>query len=387
MTQYRYIQRHFDELILECFKWVDSPNEERIIKAVNNWDESTWNNYRLVLMVQGLGPYIYYKISNFDSYSSIPQEFASWISNQYQYNKLRIERVHSNLQSILREAKLAGIEAMPLKGSILTTGYYPQPENRPMADIDILIHPKNMLEMDNILVKLGYRNKMRFSQFTHHEIYIKQDDEQVIYWEGEHPDNPIPVEIHAQLKKNIWGSDGAVDMTDMMWEDCIASDILGEPAFFPSNINLFTHLSVHAMEHHFRQAGRIIQWLDLILLAPSISNLGEINYPNRVYPPLKFIKRALPYLSNKIDINCLVTRVNRHIRYWSDTVPLDRRSGLAYAKSRKSLNKTQSRWSRWKPYPWRVVIVYDEGPIAQMYLKYLRLIITRAINLIKIKLL
>ena len=49
--------------------------------------------------------------------------------------------MHDELAAILAAAAAAGIEVMPLKGALLTTMPGCRPVRRPMADLDLLVHP------------------------------------------------------------------------------------------------------------------------------------------------------------------------------------------------------------------------------------------------------
>lgn len=128
------ILHHYDQMITESLKWINIPKESYLSTASKTWKDSTWFDFKIALAAQGLGLYLYHCINQMEYFLSLPQHFAAWIVNQSRLNKVRIERIHSMIHTILRETSRIGIKVMPLKGSLLTTHHYPQPEIRPMAD-------------------------------------------------------------------------------------------------------------------------------------------------------------------------------------------------------------------------------------------------------------
>ena len=166
----------------------------------------------------------------------------------------------------------------------------------------------------------------------------------------------------------------------MMWESARSGKILGERVFIPKPKCLFTHLAIHAFEHLFSHTGRIIQWLDLVLLSPLINSFEDLPHPNRVYPPLRFINRALPKHADRIKTNQMAKRVNYHILKWSKSVPLNRHCGPVCPTHVRALVRLRLRWNRWKPSTWRMTIVYGEKPTVLLYLKQIRQIISKCMT-------
>jgi Uncharacterised nucleotidyltransferase len=69
----------------------------------------------------------------------------------------RNETAQVRLLSILRALHRAGIPTMVLKGAALIASYYPRPGLRPMSDIDVAVHGRDVAAAVSCLESLGGR--------------------------------------------------------------------------------------------------------------------------------------------------------------------------------------------------------------------------------------
>ena len=67
-------------------------------------------------------------------------------------NRLLLEE----LQRVAQAAADLGIEIMPLKGAHLAPRLYPAPAFRPLSDLDLLIHPRDVARLGALLQSMGY---------------------------------------------------------------------------------------------------------------------------------------------------------------------------------------------------------------------------------------
>lgn len=76
------------------------------------------------------------------------------------------------LGEIVGALQLAGIDYLVLKGGVLAHMIYPSPDLRPMGDLDILVHPTNVVEAQIVLRSLGFDAPLihgeRALRFHHH---------------------------------------------------------------------------------------------------------------------------------------------------------------------------------------------------------------------------
>ena len=83
----------------------------------------------------------------------------------------RTRRMLDACNEIMVAFRQAGIETMLLKGAVLAPLYYPNPLLRPLADLDLLIHPKDIVASRKImLTQLGYRY---YSRSAEDEVYLR----------------------------------------------------------------------------------------------------------------------------------------------------------------------------------------------------------------------
>lgn len=67
-------------------------------------------------------------------------------------NRLLLEELHR----VARAAAGLGIEVMPLKGAHLAPWLYRTPALRPLSDLDLLIHPRDIARLGGLLQSIGY---------------------------------------------------------------------------------------------------------------------------------------------------------------------------------------------------------------------------------------
>lgn len=331
-----------------------------------------WYRLRTVLVRQGLGPYFAGILPGSALHHAFPPEFKDWLASESLRNQQRIQRMHLNLERILAAASDSRIPVMPLKGSLLTHLVYPVSSWRPMADLDLLIFPHHLEAMTAALVALGYRQLPEKSSYARHTKFIDPLHEKVVFWDGEHPDNPSPVEIHTQIHRPYWGDVESPDLTTLLWESSTPSRLMGAPVAIPSNLALLTHLCLHATLDLLTQKARIIQFLDIALVAPSIAEWEYLLYPRITCPPLFLAARLFPHLFENINLSILSTRIPASIARHFQSVPIDERCGLV-SNPVPQVHQARFRlhWDRWKPFPWRFQLVYGEIPYLAALAKHL----------------
>jgi hypothetical protein len=264
---------------------------------------------------------------------------------------------------------------MPLKGSLLTTLYYPSAALRPMADIDLLIGPQDLAAMRTILQDLGYLYVKLPDEYQNEYRFIHPTARRIVDPHSEHPDNPRPVEVHTGLRSGVWGGAGTYDVTTQVWSTAQVTTLLGEQAWTPTPEHLLTSLVTHAFRHFFRNEGRVIQWLDLAYVAPSVAHIPT-DQANWSYPVYRMAQRALPGRFTTLDLTPLATATHPRIRRWSETVPLDAACGLTVAtvapefRNRSLAGRLSTAWDQWRPNPWRLALVFGDTPVALAYGRY-----------------
>jgi hypothetical protein len=331
------------------------------------WIEENLETIEKLILVQGVGPYLFISGSK---ESSANTSLYGWLEKLYAANLSRIERMHSELHDVLLQASRIGIAVMPLKGSLLTTRYYP-PGIRPMADIDLLVEPVQFPRLRTVLEELGYQLIKSKTFYSNNYTFLKQENKQVVARDTEHPDNPRPIEVHTQLLMHMLGRSGEIDLTEIMWKDSFQIDIFNQKAISPTLEALYTHLALHAAGHLFTQTGRIMQLLDLALISDNVNAKLIFEYADRIFVPLKLASRLFPSRLSLEDFSPLKDLVDPRIKNWSSRVPIDDRCGLMTNIQGPERRRVQQMINRWKPLPWRLIFTYGSIPLTRAYIKYL----------------
>ena len=239
--------------------------------------------FPLICMVHGIGPLLY-QVSSEQlavsseqlavsslSVSQSPNLSTTWLADQYTLNQQRISRFHEELHDILALFARHGVDVMPLKGAILSTSYYEDPALRPMSDLDLLVRPDHLTQAAVLLGQLGYEPESR--NWKHIEL-SKPNNRQVVNYEGEHPDNPRRLDLHAYCHEMFAGP--RVDLTEGMWANATAGTLLGQPAWLPHPDWLWLHLLLHTSGNIWGNRLRLINLVDLVQVGMG-RNTGSVS--------------------------------------------------------------------------------------------------------------
>ncbi len=314
-----------------------------------------------LIFMQGVGPSLHQSISSAARLASaIPAVLRDYLANQLVLNSLRIERIHTELAAILAKASRMGIEVMPLKGSLLTTQGQIDARLRPMADIDLLIRPNDRQAIGRLLEVCGYRQDAPTTFYVHHDCYSRPQD-YVASREGEHPDNPIPIEVHTSLRRILWGDYFIPDLSTNLWENAYLGVILGQPALIPDGEAHYAYLVIHALVHLIAYQGRLTHWLDVAQLAPMIPDFSRLPHPNLLYPVIRLASRALPGTFRGTGLSAMADLAQPRVRHWANYIPLNGHCGLL--DHFRTLSWIEGRWEYWHPNVIRLSLAYPETPL------------------------
>jgi hypothetical protein len=169
-----------------------------------------------------------------------------------------IERLLGDLDTMARST---GTPFVPLKGAALYgLGIYRAGE-RPMGDVDLLVHEGGLKSIAGALEKCGY---VHTSTTWRHQVFkpVRTSVPQRVL-PGEHIDNPIRVEVHTQIAERLPLAE--TDITQLMLDEPHP----GQNAY-PSRARLMMHLLLHASGNMRARALRFIQLHDIALLAQTL---------------------------------------------------------------------------------------------------------------------
>ncbi|MCQ3975964.1 MAG: hypothetical protein DPW09_21220 [Anaerolineae bacterium] len=288
-----------------------------------HWSAAAWQTFQFASRVHGVAPLLHIPLA---AASWLDESTRSWLDEQYQLNSQRLTRMQTELQEILALFNRRHIPLLPLKGSILAPLYYPDPGLRPMADLDVLIHPADFAASARLLAELGYRQE---TVHWKHTEFCKPDNRQVVSTNGEHPDNPRKLELHLRCRETFGGP--TVELTGLMWANAAPGTLLGQPALLPRPEALWLHLLVHATYHIWQGKGRLIHLYDLALLVPHLDDPWpwlEAVDGRFTYPALALLKKYFPAAVEDSLLAAQHPRVSASFRRWVDSLDLVNTSHL-----------------------------------------------------------
>lgn len=154
--------------------------------------------------------------------------------------------IYRDLEHALQVLESAGVAVMLLKGVALAQTIYPTIADRPMADVDLLVHPCDRDRAGSALVAAGYRvvpePEQRFSPFD------TEFTGEMVFRRG----HGVWIEVHWELTPAEWMRHLiALDM-EALWRDAIPLQVNGQRALQLSPPDTLLHLCLHLAVHGFR---------------------------------------------------------------------------------------------------------------------------------------
>jgi hypothetical protein len=349
-------------LVRELAGWLDGipPAAGERVAA---WSDATWERFRQHIVMQGLGAVLARHARAPGVDAMLPSSLRDWLEEQERRNGLRVDRMQGELAAILREAAARGVDVIPLKGAYLFAVDAVDPRRRPVADLDVLIRPADRRSFRAVLRSLGYHPDRRVRVRVRPQPWYGPGGRTVVARDGEHPDNPRPIEVHVAVHRHSWEWLDDDALTSVAWATARPGTLLGEPALLPPIELVFEHLAVHATIGLMRGRARLIQWLDLALLARAGAAPTRWHLPHLAYPALELAARAIPDLREHVDIVGLARANAPAAVSWARTVPPNRYAGL---ESKRPVFPPRGRGGtleRWRPSRLRLGVAYGPVPL------------------------
>jgi hypothetical protein len=165
-------------------------------------------------------------------------------------------RREAQTEALLSALAAAGICVVPLKGTWLAAHVYPEPSQRAMCDIDLLVPQPELPRARVVLAHLGYALHGNTASIEH-------DCDQTYTCPGQ----AWPLELHWQLgvagqpplhRPEIRG----------LWQRLVPETLLGVPVHTLCPEEHLVYLAYHVLHHRFQLPLR--SYLDLVLLGRRI---------------------------------------------------------------------------------------------------------------------
>jgi len=171
---------------------------------------------------------------------SMSQNLASLSRIQYIQNYLSTTLLLRELKAVLSSLVVRGVEVIVLKGAALVTNLYPDLGLRPMRDIDLLIHRKELAQAIEILYDLGYQRHLPPARNGIENL----QGEVVCVKDGEFP---IVIEPHWTLGPEYPYS-GRIK-AEGLWHRATRINLAGVDALALCPEDALLHLCLHQFQH------------------------------------------------------------------------------------------------------------------------------------------
>ena len=199
----------------------------------------------------------------------------------------RIEALLSQLDARSRDESLA---LLALKGAALhDLGLYRAGE-RPMADVDLLVQPRDTQRAEQVLESLGFSEQ--YANWKH-QVFVPAV--RTVHAEvGEHAQNYLKIELHQRIAEIL-----PLRIADVTRNILPSRPHPGLNAY-PSNAALITHLLIHAASSMAYRSLRLLHLHDIALVSSrmSASDWNELLAPGPdpgglwwALPPLQLTAR------------------------------------------------------------------------------------------------
>lgn len=184
------------------------------------------------------------------------------LAGDRQRNTLRNLRLAAELITILRALADAQIPAIPYKGPILTEDLYGSLALRPMADLDVVIHPHDLDRVGEILAPLGYGVSHTLSPLG---VKYMLATKHHLAWRD--PDRDLMVEVHWSFAPRIQGFHPTVDALFNRCRRRLWNEV---PILSIPDPELLVILAVHGAGHCWQALELLTMFGELVAQRPQL---------------------------------------------------------------------------------------------------------------------
>jgi Uncharacterised nucleotidyltransferase len=274
-----------------------------------------------------------------------PADWQAFVAEQHRLGLARVARILDLFERILGVFQRGAIDVMPLKGCDLLTRVYAEPAVRSTSDIDLLVQYADFKRAVQLLDSLGFECT---SDTDRHAVFMQPQDTIVAYI-GEHPENPVKVELHREATVGAVGS--SIDLTASLWEGAAVDTWRGLRVMRPTLAALAAHVLLHAAADMQYQAFRGCRLFDLMRLNERLSKedwqlLAQIvtraHGGHLAYAALALAQRYVPDIALAHVLEFLAPHATTQLRRHMARATL---CELSYCSVRSTIVLDQLKWA------------------------------------------
>jgi hypothetical protein len=253
-----------------------------------DWSDLEWLIARSVAAMHGVSPLL--------SRAMLwrgPPGWVQFLEQQRSHTEKRHVHIAELLRSVDWRAREAGVAVVALKGLALHAMNVYAVGDRPMADIDLLVRPRDAQCTAQLLESLGYHEFLR----TWKEQVFTPIEGCIPGALGEHSNNAIKIDLHDRICERL-----PLFVTDAT-EQIFPAHAQAGVNSYPTAASLMLHLLLHAAGSMTVRALRLLQLNDIAQLS---SRMTDVDWDQLLgcgerepglwwaLPPLRLVSRYYP---------------------------------------------------------------------------------------------
>jgi hypothetical protein len=217
-------------LLLDAIAPLDAPRVDH-----RGWNSKRWGRTLWVADWHRLSPILFCHLELRPD--PPPATVRSALERAYLASSARSMFITEARRRVVDALAAADVPALLLKGAALVETVYPDPAQREMLDLDILVPPDRIARATQALAPLGYRPSPALDTAPQTSLQLEPDLHGPALVGEQHL---VAVELHHHI--TIRGEGGHFELDDM-WERARPSPL--GPHLLPSPEDLLLHVSLH----------------------------------------------------------------------------------------------------------------------------------------------
>jgi hypothetical protein len=222
------------------------------------WTDFQWRIAQAVASMQGISSLLHLRVR-----WKGPVQWQIFLRDQRAHIAGRHQKFDLVMQALDSAARRHGASLTGLKGTELLRRALYAPDERPMADIDLLVPEAQVDSATRVLEECGFQ--ATFKTWREHLFERRTEVAARTASFGEHVDNPMKIELHTKIQERLPVS--VVDITEFVAMSRTQPGLNG----YPSCASLMLHLLLHAAGNIRSHALRLIQLEDIARFARNFS--------------------------------------------------------------------------------------------------------------------
>jgi hypothetical protein len=222
------------QLLLMCMNTKQDEQHMRGLKILLM--DIDWELFLNLARHHRVYPLVYIKLKK-QLEGSIPDDVIQSLANDYRNNTFQMLHLSGEMESLFKLFDENKIQALMLKGPVLSLDLYGDLSLRTAKDLDILVQQRDIKKTDELLKQFGYE---RMEEADHHISYL-------------HYKKAINIEIHWRLHPIMFKEPSFYEL----WERRSVCALTSYPIFSLGMEDLFLFLVTHGARHRWFR----LRWL------------------------------------------------------------------------------------------------------------------------------